>query len=211
MNLKTKYIYIIKYYGRMQDKQVVMLDIPTEPLAKGDISWSEYISSLSPEQLEKQREYDRAKSRKWYEKNKEKKKEKERERREQIKQKKLVEMTETEQEALREKVNDELKIRQQKRSEYLKQYREHNSDHIAQVSKAYRERVKDKQSQKFVCPICGGRYTLRHKTTHERSKKHEDAVKSSADPNTSNSNKEASIFNPNLCPPGHQHESPSLF
>jgi hypothetical protein len=161
----------------MQDNQRVILDIPTEPLAKGDISWSEYISSLSSEQLEKQRAYDRAKSRKWYEKNKEKKKERERERREHIKQKKLLEITEADQEAQREKANEELNTRQQKRSDYMKEYRDKHWEHITQVNKAYYERVKEKQSEKSVCPICDGRYILRHKTTHERSKKHQDAEK----------------------------------
>jgi hypothetical protein len=165
----------------MQDNQRVILDIPTEPLAKGDISWSEYISSLSPEQLEKQREYDRSKSRKWYEKNKEKKKEKERERRQQLKQEKLTNMTEAEREALREKANEELKIRKQKRSDYLKEYRDNHWEHIAQVSKVYYERVKEHKSEKFVCHICNGRYTLRHKTTHEKSLTHQDAVKSSTE------------------------------
>jgi hypothetical protein len=87
----------------MQDNQRVILDIPTEPLTKGDISWSEYISSLSPEQLEKQREYDRSKSRKWYEKNKERKREKDRERREMVKQQRYLEMSEEERAAVKQK------------------------------------------------------------------------------------------------------------
>ena len=49
--------------------------IPVDTLVAGELSWKEYISSLTPEDLERQRQYDRAKTKKWYQENKEAKKE----------------------------------------------------------------------------------------------------------------------------------------
>ena len=42
-------------------------------LVDGDLTWKDYMNSLSPEDLEKQREYDRNRLKKWYERNKEQK------------------------------------------------------------------------------------------------------------------------------------------
>ena len=50
------------------------LDIPIGELFTGDLTWKDYINSLSPEQLEKQREYDRARLKKYYQEHKEEKK-----------------------------------------------------------------------------------------------------------------------------------------
>ena len=47
------------------------LDIPIGELFTGDLTWKDYINSLSPEQLEKQRQYDRARLKKYYQENKE--------------------------------------------------------------------------------------------------------------------------------------------
>ena len=50
------------------------LDIPIGELFTGDITWKDYINSLSPEELEKQRQYDRARVKKYYQENKEERK-----------------------------------------------------------------------------------------------------------------------------------------
>ena len=47
------------------------LDIPIGELFTGDLTWKDYINSLSPEQLEKQRQYDRARLKKYYQEHKE--------------------------------------------------------------------------------------------------------------------------------------------
>ena len=47
------------------------LDIPIGELFTGDLAWKDYINSLSPEQLEMQRQYDRARLKKYYQENKE--------------------------------------------------------------------------------------------------------------------------------------------
>ena len=47
---------------------------PIDTLVAGELSWKDYISSLTPEDLERQRRYDRAKASRWYQENKEAKK-----------------------------------------------------------------------------------------------------------------------------------------
>ena len=48
--------------------------IPLVALTSGEHSWKHCIMSSSPEDLEKQRQYDRNRLKKWYQENKEKKK-----------------------------------------------------------------------------------------------------------------------------------------
>ena len=58
-----------------------------------------------------------------------------------------------------------------------KQYRDNNKDKIKQ----YVEEHKEKHRERFVCDICGGRYTYSHKSEHVRSKKHLTAVENNND------------------------------
>ena len=60
----------------------------------------------------------------------------------------------------------------EKRQEQDKIYKDNNKEQIAK----YREENKDKFRERFVCDICGGRYTHSHKSEHFRSKKHVVAV-----------------------------------
>ena len=46
---------------------------PIDILKSGDLTWKDYIQSLSPEDLETQRQYDKARLKKWYHENKDKK------------------------------------------------------------------------------------------------------------------------------------------
>ena len=46
-------------------------DTPIDDLVAGELTWKDYINSLSPEDLEKQRHYDRIRAKKWYQENKE--------------------------------------------------------------------------------------------------------------------------------------------
>ena len=48
---------------------------PVDKLVNGAITWKEYINSLSPEDIAKQRAYDRMRVKKWYQENKEAKQE----------------------------------------------------------------------------------------------------------------------------------------
>ena len=50
------------------------IEVPFESLSSGELTWKEYIGSLSPEDLEKQRKYDRNRVKKYYQAHKEEKK-----------------------------------------------------------------------------------------------------------------------------------------
>ena len=60
------------------------------------------------------------------------------------------------------------------RREYMKQYRVNHKEHLAELNHALWEKNKDqineKRNVKHYCEICGGRYNLRHKSTHEKRK-----------------------------------------
>ena len=60
--------------------------------------------------------------------------------------------------------------------ERMKQYYEDKKEALTEYQKQYRidnkEKLKEKKNQKFTCD-CGGRYTLSHKSTHKKSKKHQ--------------------------------------
>ena len=56
-------------------EQHEFIDVPSYALVDGQITWKEYIAALSPEELAKQRAYDRNRVKRWYEQNKERKKE----------------------------------------------------------------------------------------------------------------------------------------
>jgi hypothetical protein len=53
-----------------------------------------------------------------------------------------------------------------------KEWRESNKGKIKERMKNWREENKEMLNQKYTCE-CGGRYSYRHKSTHERSKKHQ--------------------------------------
>uniref|UniRef100_A0A6C0H1U4 GIY-YIG domain-containing protein n=1 Tax=viral metagenome TaxID=1070528 RepID=A0A6C0H1U4_9ZZZZ len=61
------------------------------------------------------------------------------------------------------------------RTEYLKNYfqnnKEKNKEKIKEYRDNYREINKEKINKKIICE-CGGKYTLRHKSTHLKTKKH---------------------------------------
>jgi hypothetical protein len=48
---------------------------PFGKLVEGELSWKDYIASLSPEALALQRQYDRERVKRWYQENKERKRE----------------------------------------------------------------------------------------------------------------------------------------
>ena len=53
-----------------------------------------------------------------------------------------------------------------------KEYYEENKEVIKERGKKYREANKEKLREKHTCE-CGGKYTLKHKSTHAKSKKHQ--------------------------------------
>ena len=71
------------------------------------------------------------------------------------------------------------------KEEYQQQYREDNKEAIAQNIRQYYEDNQDTvhtwKKTKCICPSCGGKYTLVNKAQHFRTKKHKDAVSSSAE------------------------------
>ena len=79
-------------------------------------SWKYWLSTLSPERLEQQRQYDRERNKKYHEEHKEEKNEKAKER---------------------------------------------------------YERNKERLTEKHVCDTCGGKYTLNHRSTHFKTKRHQ--------------------------------------
>ena len=70
--------------------------------------------------------------------------------------------------------------RGQRRSEYMKQYRESHKEHIVELNKALYEKnkqaIQEKTGVHCACEICGGKFTIHHKTAHERSQKHQRAL-----------------------------------
>ena len=58
---------------------------------------------------------------------------------------------------------------------YKKEYNETNKDKINQQKKEYYKTNRDKINQQFTCE-CGGKYTHQHKTTHFKTKKHQDYI-----------------------------------
>ena len=70
---------------------------------------------------------------------------------------------------------DVIKERYQKNKEHIKEqqkeYRETRKEVINEYQKEYYETNKDKLTEKFTCE-CGGRYTHKNKTTHNKTKKH---------------------------------------
>jgi len=62
---------------------------------------------------------------------------------------------------------------QQKR--YYEANRAERLEKFKQYREANRERISEIRNEKFDCP-CGGKYTKKHKSQHEKSKKHQDWV-----------------------------------
>jgi len=56
-------------------------------------------------------------------------------------------------------------------AEYKAEYYQDNKDKILEHNAEYRQKNKDKLQEKFVCD-CGGKFTLQHKATHEKSQRH---------------------------------------
>ena len=63
--------------------------------------------------------------------------------------------------------------------EYQKEYKKNNKEEISKTKKQYyedhKEEILKKRKEKYSCE-CGGRYSRDHKTTHERTKKHQDFI-----------------------------------
>ena len=80
---------------------------------------------------------------------------------------------------------------QPKRKEYLRQYREANKERLAEKDHALymknKEAILAQKSQKFQCEICGGKYTHRHKNTHEKTLMHQQAVSATTSGSSSSS------------------------
>ena len=60
--------------------------------------------------------------------------------------------------------------------ENYKQYYENNREHFKQYYENNRESIAEKRNQKFNCIVCGGKYTKKHKTTHFKSRKHQNFI-----------------------------------
>jgi len=65
-------------------------------------------------------------------------------------------------------------------SQQRKEFREANKDRLRDVSRKYREQNKEKiqahKSESRICTVCGSTYTNCHKTRHERTQKHLQAL-----------------------------------
>ena len=114
--LKDITILTLIDYGRMSD----FIHTPIESLVAGELNWKNYIASLTPEDLEKQRRYDRARVNKWYQENREQK------------------------------------------LEYCRTWFNKN---------------KERLTERHQCAHCGGSYQLASKSVHNKTKKHQEALK----------------------------------
>jgi len=75
-------------------------------------------------------------------------------------------------EANKEKLKEYREANKEKIKENIKKWREANKEVMAEKLKEYREANKEKLREKHTCE-CGGKYTLKHKSTHAKSKKHQ--------------------------------------
>ena len=70
--------------------------------------------------------------------------------------------------------------RQDLKQEYDKHYRHDNGDKKKETDRLYRinnnDKIKANKTQKFDCNVCGGHFTRCHKSEHERSHKHQQAL-----------------------------------
>ena len=70
--------------------------------------------------------------------------------------------------------------RGQKRVEYQKLYRDTHREDKKEWSELYwaknKEAISERRLQQFKCDLCGGSYVLHHKSTHEKSNKHQNAI-----------------------------------
>ena len=57
-------------------------------------------------------------------------------------------------------------------AEQIKQYKENNYEWYVEYHKKYKQENKERLLNKHVCSFCGGKYATKHKTTHEKTKKH---------------------------------------
>jgi len=78
------------------------------------------------------------------------------------------------------------KYQQEHKQEILDYRQEHKQEKTEYDANRYKENHQ-KLTEKVECSICGGRYTLINKTTHEKTKKHEKAVSNSPSTSTDNS------------------------
>jgi hypothetical protein len=62
---------------------------------------------------------------------------------------------------------------EEEKKEYKKQYHIEHAKEKSEYDKLYREKNKDKLCQEIICE-CGGKYKLRHKSTHLKTKLHQD-------------------------------------
>ena len=107
----------------------------------------------TPEELQKFREYERQRVRRWHQEHKEYKNAYDKQYRQEHK------------EAIQARSKQYYQEHKAVWPAYKKKYYEKNKDQIAL-----------KQSEKFSCNICGGKYTRRHKSSHEKSIKHREAL-----------------------------------
>lgn len=59
---------------------------------------------------------------------------------------------------------------------YQKKYRSDNPEKMKVYQKKYRTNNSETINEKHNCDVCGGKYTLKHKSTHYKSKKHQKAI-----------------------------------
>ena len=64
-----------------------------------------------------------------------------------------------------------------KLQQYLKEYRTSNKEIINEQKRLSYEKQKRHLSERVICPVCGGHFTYGQKSRHERTIKHEEALK----------------------------------
>lgn len=73
-----------------------------------------------------------------------------------------------------------LELNKDKITEYQKEYRDLNKEEYIEYQKEYREsnknKINERAREKFLCEICGGKYTYINKAQHEKTQKHQKAI-----------------------------------
>ena len=74
-----------------------------------------------------------------------------------------------------EKLENHKQYNQLYKEQHREEIREQSRDYAKKYRETYRETINEKNKQKVSC-LCGGKYTLCHKSRHFKTKKHQDFV-----------------------------------
>ena len=141
-------------------------------LKSGELKWKEYIDSLTPEELEQEREYKRYWAKVWYQNNKDKKREYSKE----FYSKNKEEMTARRKQSQLDKRAVMTQEEKDKILERKRAYYSNNRDKMIQGKRDWKEKNKERLHEQHYCEVCNTHYTYISKWSHMRARYHRDAI-----------------------------------